>query len=132
VLSNSVAATSEASIVLIPQIQAGALKAIATTYVKRISAYPQLATTAEQGFPGVQIGHWAGLFAPRGMPDAIIQRMNSELQAALKSDEVRNKLTPTGIETAGGSVAEFTAFITSERQRLGALAVKGKMGEDGK
>jgi len=127
VLANNVPATSEASIVVLPAIQAGLLKAIATTYEKRISAYPSITTTAEQGFPTVNIGHWAGLFAPRGTPDAIIQRMNAELQAALKTDEVRSKLVPTGIEPAGGSVAEFVNFITTERQRLSDLAAKMKI-----
>jgi tripartite-type tricarboxylate transporter receptor subunit TctC len=72
VLANNVSATSEASIVVLSKIQAGLLKAIATTYEKRISAYPSITTTAEQGFPTVQIGHWAGLYAPRGTPEPII------------------------------------------------------------
>ncbi|MGP0091604.1 MAG: tripartite tricarboxylate transporter substrate binding protein [Xanthobacteraceae bacterium] len=127
VLSNSVSATSEASIVVLPPVKAGLLKAIATTYVKRISAYPSLATTAEQGFPTVQIGHWAGLFAPRETPEPIIRRMNAEMQAAIKSADVQDKLAPSGIESAGGSVADFVAFITTERQRLGALAAKAQM-----
>src|ERR1700730_11928556 len=127
VLSNSVPATSEASIVVLPQIQAGLLKPIATTYNKRISAYPSLPTTAEQGYPTVKIGHWAGLLAPVGTPQPIIDKMNAELQAALKTAEARDRLTPIGIETAGGSVANFVAFITSERQRLGALAAVAKM-----
>ncbi|HZP77337.1 MAG TPA: tripartite tricarboxylate transporter substrate binding protein [Pseudolabrys sp.] len=129
VLSNSVAATSEASIVVIPQIKAGSLKAIATTYEKRISSYPSLPTTAEQGYPGVRIGHWAGLYAPRDTPKPIIERMNAELQAALKSEEVKAKLVPSGIETAEGSIADFVAFTTAERARLGTLAEKAKMGE---
>jgi tripartite-type tricarboxylate transporter receptor subunit TctC len=127
VLSNSVSATSEASIVVLPQIKAGLLKAIATTYVKRISAYPTLQTTAEQGFPTVQMGHWAGLLAPRGTPEPIIQRMNAEMQAAIKTPDVQDKLAASGIESAGGSVADFVAFIATERQRLGALAAKAKM-----
>jgi tripartite-type tricarboxylate transporter receptor subunit TctC len=127
VLSNSVSATSEASIVVLPQIKAGLLKAIATTYVKRISAYPSLTTTAEQGFPTVQIGHWAGLLAPRGTPEDIIQRMNAAMQDAIKTSDVQNKLAASGIESAGGSVADFVAFIATERQRLGALAAKAKM-----
>ena len=73
VLSNNVSATSEASIVVIPKIKAGLLKAIATTYEKRISAYPSITTTAEQGYPSVQIGHWAGLYAPRGTPEPVIR-----------------------------------------------------------
>jgi tripartite-type tricarboxylate transporter receptor subunit TctC len=130
VLANNVSATSEASIVVLPKIQAGLLKAIATTYEKRISAYPSITTTAEQGFPTVQIGHWAGLYAPRGTPEPIIQRMNAELQAALKTDEVRNKLIPTGIEPAGGSVADFVNFTKTERQRLSDLAAKIKVNKE--
>jgi len=130
VLSNSVSATSEASIVVLPQIKAGLLKAIATTYEKRISAYPSLPTTTEQGFPSILIGHWAGLLAPRGTPEPIIQRMNAALQAALKTSEVKDKLAQSGIETAGGSVGDFVNFIGTERQRLGALAAKAKMSAD--
>jgi len=127
VLANNVSATSEASIVVLPKIQAGLLKAIATTYEKRITVYPSITTTAEQGFPTVKIGHWAGLYAPRGTPPAIIERMNAELQAALKTDEVRNKLIPTGIEPAGGSVEDFVNFTKTERQRLSDLASKIKV-----
>ena len=69
----------------VTQVQAGLLKPIATTYNKRISAYPSLPTTAEQGYPTVEIGHWAGLLAPLGTPQPVIDKMNGELQAALKS-----------------------------------------------
>ena len=127
VLSNNVSATSEASIVVVPKIKAGLLKAIATTYSKRISIYPSTPTTAEQGYPTVQIGHWAGLYAPKGTPPAVIERMNAALQAALKSDEVKDKLIKTGIEPAGGSVADFVAFTKTERQRLSELAAKIKV-----
>jgi len=130
VLSNNVSATSEASIVVLPKIKAGLLKAIATTYEKRISAYPSITTTAEQGYPSVQIGHWAGLYAPRGTPEPVIERMNAALQAALKTDEVRNKLIPTGIEPAGGSVADFVAFTKTERKRLSDLAANMKASKE--
>jgi len=129
VLSNSASVTSEASIVVLPQIKAGKLKAIATTYTKRVSAYPELTTTAEQGFPTVQIGHWAGLLAPRGTPEPIIAQMNAAL-LSVNSAEVHDRLAASGIETASGSVADFAAFISAERQRLGALAAKAKMGEE--
>ena len=66
VISNNVPATSEASIIVLPQVKAGKLKAIATTYTKRITAYNTLPTAKEQGFPGVEIGHWAGLFRAEG------------------------------------------------------------------
>jgi len=122
VLKNEVSATSEASIVVVPQIKAGLLKGIATTYTKRISSYPSIPTTAEQGFPSVQIGHWAGLYAPRGTPDDIVEKMNAALQDALNNPDVAEKLTRTGIEPAPGSVADFVAFTKTERQRLSELA----------
>jgi tripartite-type tricarboxylate transporter receptor subunit TctC len=122
VMNNEVSATSEASIVVVPQIKAGTLKGIATTYSKRISSYPQIPTTAEQGFPSVRIGHWAGLYAPAGTPQPIIEKMNAALVAALKNPETAEKLTRAGIEPAAGPVADFVAFTKAERQRLSELA----------
>jgi tripartite-type tricarboxylate transporter receptor subunit TctC len=130
VLANNVHATSEASIVVLPQVKSGKLKAIATTYSKRISAYDTLPTAREQGFPGVMIGHWAGLFAPKGTPPAIVERMSRELEAAVKSAEFADKMVPAGIEPEPGTTANFVAFINAERERLGALAKKANMQAD--
>jgi tripartite-type tricarboxylate transporter receptor subunit TctC len=127
VLAGNVDGTSEASIVVIPQIKAGKLKAIATTYTSRISAYPSLPTTAEQGFPSVQIGHWAGLFAPKGTPQPIIDKMNAALIDAMKSKETQDKLVPQGIEPAPWSLQQYVTFIATERERLGKVIKKAGM-----
>ncbi|MGZ5041904.1 MAG: tripartite tricarboxylate transporter substrate binding protein [Usitatibacter sp.] len=130
VISNNVAGTSEASIVVLPLIRAGKLKAIATTYQTRISAYKELPTTKEQGYPGVQIGHWAGLFAPKYTPKPIIDRMNAELLAVVKSKEFQEKLIPQGIEPAPYSLSAYNAFLSAERERLGKIAKAAKMQAD--
>ena len=130
VISNNVPATSEASIVVLPQVKGGKLKAIATTYRKRITAYDTLPTAIEQGFPGIQIGHWAGLFAPKGTPPAIVERMSKELEAAVRSAEFRDRMVPSGIEPEPGTTAAFIAFIAAERERLGKLAKKANMQAD--
>ena len=127
VLSNNVSATSEASIVVIPQIKAGKLRGLATTYEKRITAYPELPTTKEAGYPDVNIGHWAGLFARTGTPQPILERMNAELREAVKSQEFRDKLLPQGIEPAPYTLTEYVAFIKNERERLARVAKKAKM-----
>ena len=127
VIANTVAATSEASIVVLPQIKGGKLKALATTYSKRITAYDQLPTAIEEGFPGVRIGHWAGLFAPSAVPPAIIQRMSKELEAAVNSAAFREKMVPSGIEPEPGTTADFVAFIAAERDRLARLARNANM-----
>ena len=123
-------ATSEASIVVLPQVKGGKLKAIATTYSKRITAYDTLPTAIEQGFPGIQIGHWAGLFAPKGTPPAIVERMSKELEAAVRSAEFRDRMVPSGIEPEPGTTAAFVTFIAAERERLGKLAKKANMQAD--
>ena len=130
VISNNVPATSEASIIVLPQVKGGKLKAIATTYTKRITAYNTLPTAKEQGYPGVDIGHWAGLFAPKGTPPAIVERMSKELEAAVRSADFRDKMVPSGIEPEPGTTANFVAFITAERERLGKLAKKANMQAD--
>ncbi len=130
VMANSVAATSEASIVVLPQVKAGKLKAIATTYDTRITAYHEIPTTKEQGFPGVKIGHWAGLFAPKGTPQPMLERMSAELLAVVKSKEFHDKLVPQGIEPAPYSLAGYLAFINAERDRLGKIAKAAKMQAD--
>ena len=130
VISNNVVGTSEASIVVLPQIKAGKLKAIGTTYDTRITAYKDIPTTKEQGYPGVKIGHWAGLFAPKGTPQPIIERMNAELLAVVKSKDFRDKLIPQGIEPAPYSQSAYIAFLTAERDRLGKIAKAAKMRAD--
>ncbi len=130
VIANNVPATSEASIIVLPQVKGGKLKAIATTYTKRITAYDTLPTAKEQGFPGIQIGHWAGLFAPKGTPGAIVERMSKELEAAVRSADFRDKMVPSGIEPEPGTTANFIAFIAAERDRLGKLAKKANMQAD--
>ena len=130
VLSNNVPATSEASIVVLPQVKAGKLRAIATTYSRRISSYDSLPTAKEQGFANIEIGHWAGLFAPKATPPAIVERMSRELEAAVRSAEFREKMVPSGIEPEPGTTASFVAFIASERERLGRLAKRANMQAD--
>jgi tripartite-type tricarboxylate transporter receptor subunit TctC len=130
VMSGNVSATSEASIVVLPQVKSGKLKAIANTYEKRMGAAPDIATTTDEGYPGVKIGHWAGLFAPKGIPEPMVERMNTELLAVVRSAEFRDKLVPSGIEPAPYTLSGYVAFINAERDRLGRVARKAKMQAD--
>ena len=130
VIAGNVTATSEASIVVLPQIKAGKLKAIASTYEKRMGAAPNIPTAIGEGYPGVKIGHWAGLFAPKGTPDAILERMNTELLTVVKSKEFADKLVPSGIEPAPYTLPAYIAFINAERDRLSKVAKKANMQAD--
>lgn len=121
VLGNQVDATSEASIVVLPQIKAGKLKALATTWTRRIPAYPQLPTAIEQGFKEVNIAHWAGVHAPAGTPVDIQDKMAAAIDKAMKDPAVVEKLRGLGIEPIGGTRASFIKFTEDEHARLGKV-----------
>jgi tripartite-type tricarboxylate transporter receptor subunit TctC len=121
VLSGQVDATSEASIVVLPYLKSGKLKALATTWTKRISAYPQLPTAVEQGFKDVQIAHWAGVHAPAGTPVEIQEKVAAAVDKAMKDPATIEKLRGMGIEPIGGTRASFVKFVDEERARLGRV-----------
>jgi tripartite-type tricarboxylate transporter receptor subunit TctC len=127
VISNQVDITSEASVVVIPQIQGGKLKAIASTWNKRITALPNVPTTKEQGYPEIFIGHWAGVFAPKGTPVAVLDKLNQAINQALQTPAVQNRLTPQGIEPYPGNRAAFTKFLADEKNRLGPIVKRANM-----
>jgi tripartite-type tricarboxylate transporter receptor subunit TctC len=78
----------------------------------------------------VKIGHWAGLFAPKDTPKRILEKMNSELLAVVKSKEFHDKLVPHGIEPAPYTLPAYVAFINAERERLGRIARAANMQAD--
>ncbi|MDM0057368.1 Bug family tripartite tricarboxylate transporter substrate binding protein [Variovorax fucosicus] len=121
VLGKQVEATSEASIVALPYLKSGKLKALADTWTSRISAYPELSTATEQGFGELRIAHWAGVHAPHGTPPAIMDKMAAAIDAAMKTPAIADRLKGMGIEPIGGTRASFNKFVDEERARLGAV-----------
>ncbi len=130
VLGKQVEATSEASIVVLPYIKSGKLRALADTWTQRISAYPELSTAAEQGFPELRIAHWAGMHAPAGTPPAILDKMAAAVDSAMKTPATAERLKGMGIEPIGGTRASFVKFVDEERGRLGAVVKATGMKED--
>ena len=130
VIGRQVDATSEASVVVLPQIKGGKLRPLASTWDRRIAAMPDIPTAAEQGYPSVFIGHWSGVFAPKGTPEDILDKMNAAINAAVKTPELRARLIPQGIDPMGGTRAEFAKFLSGEKARLGQVAKSSAMRED--
>jgi tripartite-type tricarboxylate transporter receptor subunit TctC len=91
---------------------------------------PDIPTAEELGYPNVFIGHWSGVFAPKGTPEDILDKMNKAIDVALKSTELRARLIPQGIDPVGGSRADFVKFLGSEKSRLGAIVKSSGMHED--
>jgi len=130
VVSKQVDATSEASVVVLPQIEGGKLRPIASTWNKRITRLPNVPTTKELGYPNIFIGHWAGLFAPKGTPPEIIQKMSAAIQAALETNAIKARLIPQGIEPTPGTQADFIKFLSEERKRLQPIVKSANMKDE--
>ncbi len=131
VMGGQVQGTSEASIVALPHIKAGGkFRPLATTWVKRISAAPELSTATEQGFGELQIAHWAGLHAPAGVPVDILDKLAEAVDVAMKSSAVTDRLKSMGIEPVGGTRAGFTTFVDEERARLALIVKASNMKDD--
>jgi tripartite-type tricarboxylate transporter receptor subunit TctC len=130
VLGGQVDGTSEASIIALPHLRGdGRFKPLATTWTQRISAYPQLSTATEQGFPDLQIAHWAGLHAPRGTPPEIMDKVAAAVDKAMCEPATAEKLRDLGIEPVGGTRQEFMQFTDAERARLGEIVKAARMEE---
>ena len=130
VLGAQVDATSEASIIVLPYLKDGKLRALANTWTQRISAYPDLPTAGEQGFAALQIAHWAGLHAPAGTPPEILDKMAAAVDAAMKDPATAVRLKGMGIEPIGGTRASFAQFMDEERARLGKVVKATGMKEE--
>jgi tripartite-type tricarboxylate transporter receptor subunit TctC len=101
-----------------PHIEAGAVRALATPSPKRSSLLPSVPTTAEAGMPAWQTYSCIMMLAPKGTPRPIIERLNREANAAMASNEVKEKLAKLGIDAVESSTPENTAkFIKDEAEK---------------
>ena len=99
---------------LAPYVKAGRLRGIAVTSAKRSSTMPEIPTIAEQGYPGFDVNYWLGLMSPAKLPPAVVQRINQEVNAAIKLPEVREQFIFNGAEPAGGTPEQFMALVKRE------------------
>lgn len=106
---------------VMPHVKAGRLRALAITSEKRSPLLPDVPTVAELGFPGFAVSVWYGFAAPAGTPADIVQKLNREINKALQAEDVKKTFTEAGVETLGGSTAQFDTFFKSESARWGKV-----------
>ena len=102
-------------------IRSGKLRPLAVSVAKRSGVLPEVPTFAEAGVPDFESYSWQGLAAPAGTPPAVVARLNTELNKALASDEVRHKLAELGIEPSPTTPDEFTAFVREQSALWGGV-----------
>jgi tripartite-type tricarboxylate transporter receptor subunit TctC len=104
-----------------PHIGDGKVKPLAVSGSRRSISAPTVPTFAEAGIPGMDFSNWFGVFAPTGTPADIVQRLNRELNAALRSPEVVERLQRAGAEPVGGTPEQFAKIYRDEFENWKAV-----------
>jgi tripartite-type tricarboxylate transporter receptor subunit TctC len=105
-----------------PQIKNGAIVALAVASQKRAPGFPDVPTAAEAGLVGYEVSTWYGLFAPKGTPQPIIDRMIAEVQKAINTPELKTIWTNNGSETPNLSGDAFGRFVNADIKRWAGVA----------
>lgn len=112
---------------MVPQVQAGAVKALAVTSQRPNPSLPQVPTVQQQGIAGYDVASWNALAAPAGTPAAVVERLNRAARAAVASPEVQDKLGRLGVQVQASSPAELQALLASEIRRWGDVIKAAKI-----
>ena len=108
-------------------IKAGRVRALAVTARTRLKAFPDVPTMAEVGVPGCEGGPFWGVAAPAKTPPAVIAKLNIEFNRILATTELRRHFANEDVEVAGGSPAEFAAFLRREVALWGKVVREAKI-----
>jgi len=106
----------------IPQIKSGRMRGLAATTAKRIGALPDVPTLSET-YPGLVAVSWHGLFAPRGTPPEIVNKVATELNRIVQTEEFRSRVRDLGLELVGGTAADLQRYMVDDA-RLWSKVVK--------
>jgi tripartite-type tricarboxylate transporter receptor subunit TctC len=110
-----------------PQVDAGTVRGLAVTGLKRVESLPDVPTVAEAGVPTYEALQWYGLLAPAGTPAPIIARLHAETAKAVRSVEMKERLAADGADPVGNTPAEFAAHIKDEMRKWAEVARAAKI-----
>jgi tripartite-type tricarboxylate transporter receptor subunit TctC len=118
-IANRFSAMFDGASVVAPFLKDGQLRGILATGDRRIPAFPDIATSAEQGLQDFTFTAWIGLFGPPGLPPAIVARAQEGLAAALADATVRERITAQGDEPGGGGPEDLGTMMKRDHARWG-------------
>jgi tripartite-type tricarboxylate transporter receptor subunit TctC len=107
--------------VILPQIKAGGLRAIAIGSPERAATAMEVPTTAEAGLPDLRIENWYGMVAPAGTPEAVVATLNRAALEAMRDPDVKEKLAVQGLTLIGDTPEHFRGFIDAETRKWAAV-----------
>jgi len=114
----------------LPHVKSGKLRVLAVLSEKRSTIFPDAPTIAESGFAGFEASVWYGVVGPAGLPKPIVARMHAEVQKALATAELRERLANAGGEVLPGPVERFAGLLASERARYDKLIREARIQPD--
>ena len=106
---------------VLPQIQAGKLRALAVAGPERLPQLKDVPTVAESGYPGFDVTSWYGIVAPAKVPAAILDQLQADIAAVLQQESVKQKFAGLGVAPAGSSRADFARTIRQETDKWAAI-----------
>ena len=112
---------------ILPQVQAGLVRPIATGGLTRDPKLPDLPTASEAGFPGFEAEQWLGLLTTGGTPKETVARLNAEVNRILRDPDVVAKLANQGTTAAGGTAEDFRTLIRTEMRNWKEIAQKANI-----
>ena len=113
---------------MMPHVKSGRLRALAVTSTTRSAILPALPTVNESGLPGYEYTGWYGVWVAAKTPDALVRRINEELNRALKDAILRERFLEVGIEPQGGSSEKFAAYLAAEFTKWAQVAREANIG----
>ena len=112
---------------MLPQVAAGAVKALAVSSSQRNPALPQVPTVQQEGVAGYDVASWNALAAPAGTPQEIIERLNGTAREAVASPAVQDKLGRLGMRLAAGTPADLQGLLAGEIKRWAEVIARSKI-----
>lgn len=112
---------------MLPQLAAGAVRALAVTSARRNPALPEVPTVQQAGVAGYDVASWNALAAPAGTPPEVIERLNRAVREAVAAPAVQERLGKLGMRLAAGTPAELQALLAGEVQRWAAVIRAAKI-----
>ena len=103
------------------------VRPLATTGSTRSAVYPDVPTVAESGLPGFDVDLWIGIYAPAGLPPAVLAKLNGELKKVLQHPEMKAALAKIGVEPRGTSPEDAAAFTRAEFEKWKKVIVEGNI-----
>lgn len=112
---------------MLPQVQAGAVRALAVSSGQRNAALPDVPTVQQAGVAGYDVASWNAIAAPAGTPPAVVEQLNRAVREAVASPAVQDRLGKAGLRLAAGTPAELQALLAGEIRRWGDVIRAAKI-----